>query len=233
MSAREGEGVVMDHSTTAFIEPHTLTILCTYQCTAACKQCCFESSPKVLGRLSRQAIFDRISEARREFPTLRLVVFSGGEATILKQDLFDAIAHCTDLALLTRIVSNASWGKTSAAAGRTAKALSDAGLRELNISTGKDHQEWVPAESVIKAAEAAVDQGIHTLITVEVDDEQASRLIAISRDERIKRMLKTKRLVASVFMAHPRACCRIAPGIARPCSSRRSVQAASRKCARA
>lgn len=181
-------------SSAAFIEPHTLTILCTYQCTAACKQCCFESSPEVKGRLSREVILDRIDEAKREYPSLRLVVFSGGEATLLKQDLFDAISHCSKLNLLSRVVSNASWGKTVQSAQRTVHAFADAGLVELNISTGKDHQEWVPAESVINAAEAAVDAGIFTMITIEADDENSSRLYEFSRNQRLTELRKTKRL---------------------------------------
>lgn len=122
------------------------------------------------------------------------MAFSGGEATLLKQDLFDAIAHAVSLGLLTRVVSNASWGKTEATASRTAEALSQSGLSELNISTGKDHQEWVPVESVINAARAAVDRGIFTLITVEADDEESSCLSFIAHDERIRHMLKTKSL---------------------------------------
>lgn len=90
-----------------------VSVLCTYRCTAACKQCCFESSPTVEGCLSRQVILDRISEANREFTTLRLVVFSRGEATLLKDDLYAAIAHATSLGLFTRIVSNGSGARQS------------------------------------------------------------------------------------------------------------------------
>ncbi len=71
--------ITMDES---LVSPHTLTILCTYTCTAACKQCCFESSPRVTGRLPLESILKRISEAHESFPDLRLVSFSGGEATI-------------------------------------------------------------------------------------------------------------------------------------------------------
>jgi putative lipoic acid-binding regulatory protein len=184
----------MDDMQGAAIAPHSLTILCTYQCTAACKQCCFESSPEVRGRLSGEDIIARITEARCEFPSLKLVAFSGGEATLLKQALFDAIAHATSLGLLTRIVSNASWGKTVNSANRMADSLSRSGLSELNISTGKDHQEWVPSESVINAAQAAVDRGIFTLITVEADDQESTCLSSIAYDERVRRMLKTKSL---------------------------------------
>lgn len=151
--------------------PHTLTILCTYQCTAACKQCCFESSPSVKGRLSRETIIARIAEAKRSFLNLSVVVFSGGEALMLKDALFDSIAYSTSEGLMTRVVSNGYWGKTPKAAKSTANKLKEAGLCELNISTGKDHQEWVPASSVINAATAAADAGIFCLITVENEGE--------------------------------------------------------------
>lgn len=177
---------------TGFIEPKTLTVLCTYQCTAACKQCCFESSPSVRGRLSRQVILDRISEAKCEFPSLQLVVFSGGEATLIKDDLFEAIQHSGSLGMATRIVSNGSWGKTPASAERMTRSLAEAGLGELNISTGKDHQEWVPAASVINAASAALAMGIQTLVTVEADDEEASRLHELTSAPELRPHLRSK-----------------------------------------
>jgi len=120
--------------------PNTLTILCTYQCTAACRQCCFESSPQIKGRLTRQTIIARIKEAKSAFPNLKVVVFSGGEALMLKDDLFASIAHCTSEGLLTRVVSNGYWGKTPKMAQNTVAKLQKAGLRELNLSTGRDHQ---------------------------------------------------------------------------------------------
>lgn len=181
----------MERRNTDFIEPETLTVLCTYQCTAACKQCCFESSPKVRGRLPKEVILARISEAKREFPSLRLVVFSGGEATLLKSDLFDAISHATSLGLMTRVVSNGSWGKTEQTARRVAKALKSAGLCELNISTGKDHQEWVPAESAINAAISALANGIPTLVTVEADDAQNSCMRQLANNSKLREYVKS------------------------------------------
>lgn len=149
--------------------PHTLTVLCTYQCTAACRQCCFESSPRVKGRLSLDTICARISEARAAFAGLRLVVFSGGEAFLLKDDLTAAVAHCTALGLATRIVSNGSWAKTAARAQSVVTALRAAGIGEINLSTGLDHLEWVPLDSVARAAAALCAAGVPTLITIESD----------------------------------------------------------------
>jgi len=149
--------------------PHTLTILCTYQCTAACKQCCFESSPQVKGRLSLKTILARISEAKKSFPGLRLVVFSGGEAFLLKDDLYAAVHHATLLGLMTRIVTNGSWGKTLTSAAAVVEKLIASGITEINISTGVDHLEWVPLESVVNAALSLCEAGVRTLVTVEAD----------------------------------------------------------------
>lgn len=177
--------ITMDES---LVSPHTLTILCTYTCTAACKQCCFESSPRVTGRLPLESILKRISEAHESFPDLRLVSFSGGEATILKDDLVQAVAHASSLGLLTRVVSNGSWGKSKKYAKELIGKLKDAGLNELNISTGADHQEWVPHESVVNAAFVAVESGIHTLVTVEVDNEESDCLRRMTSDPTIKQL---------------------------------------------
>lgn len=171
--------------------PHTLTVLCTYQCTAACKQCCFESSPRVKGRLSIDAIISRISEAKESFPGLRLVVFSGGEAFLLKEDLFTAVAHASSLGMMTRIVTNGSWGKSEKSASLAAERLLQSGISEINISTGLDHQEWVPLESVANAASALCERGIRTLITVESDTPSSNCLDAARRHPSIVNAFKS------------------------------------------
>ena len=172
------------------LAPKTLTFITTYRCTAACTQCCFESSPSVKGQLSREDMMRALHDVKEKFPSLAVVVFTGGEATLLKKDLISVISEATNLGLSTRIVSNGSWGKTKPTAKRMAHEFSEAGLRELNISTGKDHQEWVPHESVVNAAEAAVEAGIFTLITVEADTSDSEKLSALTRDPLVQRLVK-------------------------------------------
>lgn len=174
--------------------PHTLTVLCTYQCTAACSQCCFESSPRVKGRLSLDTILLRISEAKAAFPGLRLVVFSGGEAFILKEDLYAAVEHCTSLGLMTRIVSNGSWGKSISYAEKVVGALIAAGIGEINLSTGLDHQAWVPLDSVAQAAAALCAAGVSTLITVESDTPTSDCVGAVRHHPLIAQAARTGRL---------------------------------------
>lgn len=164
--------------------PQTITILPTYRCTAACEQCCFGSNPQLKERLSLEEILNTLQEAKDNFSSLKQVVFSGGECVMLGDDLFASLKKAHSLGLLTRIVSNGYWGASKNKAANIAKKLCDAGLRELNISTGRDHAQFVKIDSVLNAACAAVDLGIFVLITAEQDSEDSSIVEEIKSDPR-------------------------------------------------
>lgn len=164
--------------------PATLTILPTYRCTAACEQCCFGSNPKLRERLSREEIFDAIEQANTAFTTLRQVVFSRGECVMLGEDLYAGIAHANALGLATRIVTNGYWGSSVNKAAKVAAKLAESGLKEVNISTGRDHAEFIPIESVLTAASAAIEYGIFVLITAEQDAADSDVIAAITSHPR-------------------------------------------------
>lgn len=169
-------------------------MLCTYQCTAACQQCCFESSPSIKGGLDGQTIRARILETIQAFPDIRVVVFSGGEAFLLKDQLAECIAFATQHGLGTRVVTNGFWAKRMERAEAVCRAMSEAGLVELNISTGRDHQAFVPEKTVINAAEAAVSAGIRTLITVETDTVDSDCFSSLRSDPRIGELIRSRQL---------------------------------------
>jgi len=162
-----GELFLQHGQTVAKAHLRTLTIIGTYRCTAACRQCCFESSPAVGGQLSLDEIVRAIDQARELSASLRVVVFSGGEATLLRDTLFAALRYCRERGLRTRLVSNGSWGKSATSSRRFVARLAEAGLTELNLSTGPEHQEWVPLRSVENAARAALEHGLRTVVSVE------------------------------------------------------------------
>jgi len=170
--------------------PDTLTVITTYQCNAACTECCFECNPKVRGRLSLASMQRHIDQAVAAFPGLQLVVFSGGECFLLKQDLYAAIAHAHRHALRTRCVTNGFWGKSAAFCEKTVRRLVRAGIDEINISTGRDHQEWIPVQSVIRAAGKLVSSGIVTVVTVEMDTPDSECLQQLADDSDICRLLQ-------------------------------------------
>ena len=94
------------------IYPQSLTILPTYKCNAACEQCCFESNPQIKHKGSLESIKNNLESAKKAFPSLKLIVFSGGEVFLLKDKLFDAIKHARLLGFQVRCVTNAFWAKT-------------------------------------------------------------------------------------------------------------------------
>lgn len=149
--------------------PSALTLLPTYQCTAACKNCCFGCHFAVEGRIPQDRLLRYIREAK-DIPSLRLIVFSGGECFLLDKDLDEAVEEASLNGVITRCVTNGYWAKTPELARARIQTLAARGLDELNISTGDFHQRWIGIDRVGYAAEAAVNEGLQTVIMVEIHE---------------------------------------------------------------
>jgi hypothetical protein len=103
--------------------------------------------------MSLSEMIKYITVSVENFPSIDVVVFTGGECTLLKDSLLDAIKFCTTLNLKTRIVTNGYWAKNK---GETIKKLNSfvqAGLSEINVSTGKDHMKYIPISNVMNIME--------------------------------------------------------------------------------
>lgn len=169
--------------------PTSVTLITTYRCTAACRECCFECSPKIENRLSLSDMKFAIKSSFEKFPDLKIIVFTGGECFMLGKDLFEAISYAASFGLKTRCVTNAYWGRSPNKAIEIAEKLRVSGITEINISTGLEHQEWVSQESVINAAEALISKGISTLITVEKDKDDTSYYRSLVEEKRVIELL--------------------------------------------
>lgn len=152
--------------------PKTLTLLVTYQCTAACSQCCFGCHPGKTGRIPQERILSYIDQAAAMGSVLN-VVFSGGECFLLGPDLIEAVARASKHGLPTRCVTNGYWATSLMAADKRLAPLVDAGLNELNISTGDYHLEYVPVERVRNGAIAAYQMGLGLALMVETRRERS------------------------------------------------------------
>ncbi|HEY9038861.1 MAG TPA: radical SAM protein [Roseovarius sp.] len=146
--------------------PRTLTLIATYRCTAACEHCCFECTPKSEGTLSLDAMIEAIDAAAR-LGSVRTVVFSGGECFLMFDDLRQAILRATAHGMGTRCVTNGYWAKSKRRGRALIERLQDAGLGELNISTGDQHARFVPLKAVENAAALGVEAGMVTRVVVE------------------------------------------------------------------
>jgi organic radical activating enzyme len=145
--------------------PRTLSIMPTFQCTAACRHCGTLSHPGVHTSLDRDVILEAIRQAAAA--GFGLVVFTGGEPTLAGDDLLDGLAETRRLGLISRVVTNCHWATDQRAADEFVATLKTHGLNEINFSTGDQHARYVPIEHVLRAIQAAVENHFMPAVMVE------------------------------------------------------------------
>jgi len=135
----------------------------TTRCTAKCTDCpiVFENLPSA--SLTSEEMIEIIEEML-PWKTLRLVVFTGGEPFLVRDDIKEVVAFASENKLLTRIVTNAYWATSRSAAYKILEQMKEAGLTEINISCDDYHQEYIPVENIKNANKAAFELGIPALI---------------------------------------------------------------------
>jgi hypothetical protein len=150
--------------------PKTLSIMPTFTCSAACTHCGTLSSPQDKTNLSHEHVLDGIREAYEL--GFEVVVFTGGEATLRRRELLEAISYATSLGLPTRLVTNAYWARSLEVAGSRLAELIDAGLTEINYSTGDEHVRYVPMDRVVFATIVAARRRFRVHVMIELRGER-------------------------------------------------------------
>jgi hypothetical protein len=136
------------------LEPNTVTILPTNTCTARCRHCSMNAAPDRHDSLTGEQL-ERIIDQLVASTDTQVIVFSGGEATLLGEDLNRAIRRVRSHGILSRLVTNAYWATSPEAALAKLRELREAGLDELNISTDDFHLPYISLQKVRTAFEAA------------------------------------------------------------------------------
>lgn len=149
------------------IPPTTLTFVTTFKCTASCKNCCFACSPNREERLSIEEMKSYVDQAINSCQSIKVLVLTGGETFLIGRDLCEIIEHASLKKLATRIVTNGYWAKTYDFAYKKLEKLRSVGLKELNFSTGDDHQKFVPYQNIVNGIRASMDLGLTTVVNVE------------------------------------------------------------------
>ena len=167
------------------VHPSTITILGTYRCTAMCSNCCFGSNPWISQRLDLDQIKKFINEGY-SIGSAKLVVFSGGECFLLGKDLTEAVSFAASKGLKTRCVTNGYWAKSMASGRRRLAELKEAGLTELNVSTGDFHQKYVDEDAVVNALCLGVElEFANTLVVVELQRTSTVTMETLLRNPRV------------------------------------------------
>ncbi|MBP2323329.1 hypothetical protein JOF56_003714 [Kibdelosporangium banguiense] len=110
-----------------------------------------------------------------------VVVFTGGEPTLAGANLLAAIKYARKRNLVTRIVTNGYWALSPSAARHKVRRLFDAGLDEINFSTGDEHARFVPLERLFLAARAAIERQLPLTIMVETRAQRRITAAAIAK----------------------------------------------------
>lgn len=146
------------------IEPDTVAILLTNQCSAECSICCFGCSPENSGVADADMIRNIIVQASR-ISGIRTVGFSGGEVFLQFNLLAEMIGLASELGLRTTCTTNGFWAATYERAFQRLVILKEKGLNKLGISMDYFHQQFVKIECLknillaCKKLDIAVDIG--------------------------------------------------------------------------
>lgn len=176
-------------------EPTTLTLIATDNCTSACYNCCFQCSPRKQNRLSVGEMKSYIEQAVGKFPTIRVLVLTGGECFTYGDALAGVISYAKKTyGMVVRIVTNAYWAKKEEQAYNRLKVYVDAGLDEINISTGDDHLEFVPYERIVNAVKASVKLGLSPLVNVESRNDRLFTSNEFLKSDELKQYINAKKL---------------------------------------
>jgi len=176
------------------IRPLTLTLITTHTCTASCDHCCFSCTPKVKVAMPYERM-ERLIDEAREIPSIRVVVFSGGECFLLGEKLDALVARVRANGFMSRCITNGYWAINRQVAERRVARLVDAGLDEINFSTGSFHARDVPVQRIVHGARATSERGITTLINAEVFEGSDFDITALTEDPDLKPLIAERRLI--------------------------------------
>jgi hypothetical protein len=148
----------------------TLSVMPTFKCNASCANCGTLSHPGEGMGLDLTIMLNAISQASRL--GFGNVVFTGGEATLRWKDLLRCLEHAKAEGLITRVVTNGVWAKNLTLGHKRIGELRQAGLDEVNFSTGDEHVKFVPLEWVVNGILVSIDHGLKPHVMVECKNDR-------------------------------------------------------------
>ncbi|UDJ84672.1 radical SAM protein [Kosakonia oryzae] len=137
-----------------YFTPDLLTVISTNRCTAECKHCCMNSGFKRKEKVSTETALITIKKLHELFH-IKCVVFAGGEPTLHKDLLSEAIPLCKSLGINSRLITNASWASNYGKTKKYLHELYESGLDELNISFDDYHAKFIDPKNIVNAWNAS------------------------------------------------------------------------------
>ncbi len=169
--------------------PTTISFIVTNKCTAACPNCCFECNPRNDCWLSSEIIKRHIVSAVTQWPSIRLVIFTGGECFMNIPKMLELCDFAKQMHLAVRIVTNCFWATSLRQATLILKKFKEVGLDEINYSTGDEHLQYVPLKNIVTAIKTSLLFSIKTAINVETHPDAEFKISEIFENPEIARLI--------------------------------------------
>lgn len=150
--------------------PSLCSVFLDYKCNFRCAHCSVESGPHRSDPMARETLL-KIIDGIKQVPSIKVVVFTGGEATLRKELLLEGIRLAHEAGYTTRIVTNAWWAKTPERAAAMVGELKAAGLDEMNSSWDDFHAPFAKVDIIANMIRAGLDAGLGLAIGVILDSE--------------------------------------------------------------
>lgn len=158
--------------------PNSIAMLFTNHCNYICDHCSVCADPNKRETISKELMFKIIDQAY-SIPSIKLIVFSGGEPTLYIDQLKAGIHHAYKKGFSTRIVSNAWWAQSYEKAFTVISELANSGLTELNISYDDFHLPYLNQfggeQNIIFAVKAATELNFPVTIGISYINESKIR----------------------------------------------------------
>lgn len=149
-------------------DPYCITLVTTFRCNAACRNCCFGCRPN-FGRTMTLAQMKRYVDICLDaYPqSIKRLALTGGECFLLGNDLDEIVRYGTERGLSVDFISNGYWGTTLKYATERINRLKEYGLQAVTFSVGEDHQHLLKLRNCRNAIVACARAGYTVSVRVE------------------------------------------------------------------
>jgi len=155
-----------------------LEIVVTSRCNIKCRHCIYDCQPSSTKKFSKPVLKNLIRQAAK-LPSLRSIIFTGGEAFLEYENLVDSIALCGELEIESSVTTNGYWAMNPDVTKQKLKKLKD--LNILYVSTDSFHQEFIPVDRIRNIIKACNELGIKCVVRISYLNDPAYEIGIIKK----------------------------------------------------
>mgnify|MGYP006271493659 FL=1 len=172
-----------------------LGFLLTYHCPVSCAHCLVDAGPRRKEKMALGTALGWLDEAAAyRGGAIKAVELTGGEPFYDLQNLALVSDHAGQAGLLVSVETNAGWAGTLEAAVLTLNQLP--AISKISLSTGAQHQRFIPLTHISNAAIAAELLGRRYEVFVATEGEQDEQYLATCKE--LEKVMPASRIKAVV-----------------------------------